>query len=383
MNKGSLPLAVGGLLALAAGLGIGRFVYTPILPPMVDALSLTKTQAGLIASANFAGYLVGNLLAATRLPGSPRTWLLGALVLNAICLAAMGVSSTMVPFLVVRFIDGICSAFALVFSSALVLDRLTSAGRSGLSAVHFGGVGVGIVVSAAAMAVLVDWRTMWLVSAALALVAAIAVAATIPPDPAGPRTSQRPPPTRLSAAFVIFAAAYFLFGFGYIITATFLVDIVHRSAALRPLEPYVWVLVGLSAAPSILLWGALGRRIGILKAFAVASVVEAVGIAASVLWIQMSGIVVAALFLGGTFMGLTALAVTGAREIGEGDPRRRIALMTASLGVGQIISPTFAGFAYDATGSLALPSLVAAGGLIVAALLALLAETYRKRSPSH
>ena len=41
----------------------------------------------------------------------------------------------------------------------LVLDRLTSAGRGGLSAVHFAGVGIGIAVSAASVATLTDWRT--------------------------------------------------------------------------------------------------------------------------------------------------------------------------------------------------------------------------------
>jgi predicted MFS family arabinose efflux permease len=359
MNKTPLTLAIGGLLAMAAGVGVGRFVYTPILPPMVEALHLSKSQAGLIASANFVGYLAGALLATTRLPGSRRAWLLGALAVNAVGLAAMGLTTSLTLLLLLRLIAGVASAFALIFASALVLDRLAHAGRSGLSAVHFAGVGTGIAASAALVATMNDWRAMWFAGAAMAVVASLAVAAMIPAEQ---QASQRAKVEGNAPLPLIMA--YGLFGFGYIITATFIVAQVRGSQEIAHLEPYVWVLFGLSAAPSVALWTALSRRWGILNAFAVAAIVEAAGVAGSALWTSSLTVIAAALLVGGTFMGLTALGLIAASG--------RIALMTAAFGAGQIIGPIFAGYLYDLTGSLSTPSLAAAAALVVAGLLAYL-----------
>ena len=186
------------MAALAAGLGVGRFVYTPILPAMAEGLGLTQGEAGLIASANFVGYLAGALLAAApRLPGSRRAWLLGALALGAATTGAMGLVSSVPAFLALRGIGGAASAFVLVFASALVLDRLAQAGRSGLSALHFAGVGVGIALSAALVSMLLTagcgWRVLWLGSGAASL-AALAAVALLVPGGGPPRASPMPAP---------------------------------------------------------------------------------------------------------------------------------------------------------------------------------------------
>jgi predicted MFS family arabinose efflux permease len=369
-----VSIAFGGLVAMAVGIGIGRFVYTPILPPMLAALGLSKAAAGVIASANFAGYLVGALGAMrTALPGSRRAWLLGALVLSGLTTGAMGFCGEVPAFLMLRFLGGIASALVLILSSALVLDRLAEFGRPGLSALHFAGVGVGIAVSAILVAGLPGrggWTAMWQVSGVLSLVGALVVALLVPAVPDRPvvlRPSELPASgPRLRKMTV----AYGLFGFGYVITATFLVAIVRATPAIRELEPVIWILVGMAAAPSVWFWSVLGRRIGLATAFGLAALAEAAGVLASVVWPTPVGICVAAVLVGGTFMGLTALGLMRGRELAVSvDPRRVMAAMTGAFGVGQIVGPALAGVVSDVTGGFAVPSMAAAGALVTAAWL--------------
>src|SRR3954469_212932 len=132
MNENSispLRLALGGAVAMGCAMGIGRFVYTPVLPFMAEAIPLTASQAGLIASANFLGYLLGALATAFRLPGEPKTWLLGGLVASAVTTGAVGLWPSVAAIAGLRFLGGMASAFVLVFASSLVLEGLAKVGR--------------------------------------------------------------------------------------------------------------------------------------------------------------------------------------------------------------------------------------------------------------
>ena len=159
------------------------------------------------------------------------------------------------------------------------------------------------------------------------------------------------------------------FGRGYVITATFISTIARATPALQAVEPLVWLVVGLAAIPSVGLWVAIGRRLGNDASYALASLTQAIAVALSVLVANASALLAAALLLGGTIMGLTALGLIQARQLARGDPRQSLALMTAAFGLGQMIGPSFAGYAYALTGSFRAPSPAAAAALVIAAAL--------------
>jgi MFS family permease len=366
LHSRPFPLILGGLIALASAMGIGRFVYTPILPEMVADLGLTGSEAGLIASANFLGYLIGALAAALpRFTAARRRWMLVGLVCSAASTGGMAFTTALPAFVILRFIGGVASAYVLVFSASLVMDRLAEIGKAQLAGYQFAGVGTGIVLSAVVVGGLAatghDWTWQWIATSILSFIACAAVAWLIGPAPqvaraAAQGTTQK---TGFNAGLLALVLAYGLFGFGYVITATFIVQLVRTNAEIAPIEPVIWIIVGLAAIPSVAIWSAVGRRIGAAQGYVLASLVEAVGVLASVLWIAPAGT--------GTFVGLTVLGFVVVRRLATGDIARTIALMTAVFGVGQIVGPLVAGWLLDMTGSFLLPSIAAAVTLVVGA----------------
>lgn len=364
-----LRVAVAGSVALGVAIGIGRFIYTPILPPMMAALGLSKLAAGLIASANFAGYLEGALLATgPRL--TTRRWILGALIVSALTTGAMGVARSLPLFLILRVTGGIASAVILVLTCAAVLESLAESDRAELGTVMFAGVGAGIALSAAMVAALramgLGWPALWAASGALSMLGAPVCWQLLPVGkPHSP--AMRASAARLDRRFTRLTIAYGLFGFGYIITATFLVAIVRTNADAHSIDQLVWVIFGLSAVPSVGLWYAIGQRLSTANAFALAALIEALGVVGTVIWHGVAGVLLATLLIGGTFMGLTALGLTRGRELAARNPQRGLALMTSAFGLGQIVGPSFAGALSDRLGSFTLASMIAAAALAVAA----------------
>jgi MFS family permease len=273
-------------------------------------------------------------------------------------------------------LGGVASAFVLVLGSAIVLDRLAATHRTGWTALHFAGVGAGIAVSSVLVDVLhaigANWRTLWLASGAVsAVIVPFAVwlvqDTTSAPQVHAPKNTREPPPHGLRALTL----CHGLFGFGYVVTATFLVAVVRATPQAQALEAVIWLVVGVAAAPSIAGWSRIAANVGPLRAYALACLIEAVGVAAGGLWPSPVGALTAAVLLGGTFMGITALGFAAARAMGPQQQRRSFSVITGAFGLGQIAGPMVAGVLLDWTHSFVGASVLAAAAVAVAAAAAM------------
>lgn len=340
--------------ALAAAMGVGRFVYTPILPLMQAQAGLTATDGAHAATANYIGYLVG-ALAGICLP-----WLLrssavlrGCLTVLVASLALMPATHTTEVWLALRLVAGVASALVFVIAVNSLLGHLRGH-PAHLPGWAFGGVGAGIALSGLLVLALRglgglgDWRAAWWVSAALA--AALSVPAwTMRPEPApepsgagagpGPVTASGTPGQAAGARghrwFAALFASYTLEGIGYIIAGTFLVAAVGQDGP-GWLGSGAWVLVGLAAVPSSAFWARLGRRWSRPGLLLAALIVQAVGIALPALVGGVAAVLVSALLFGATFLGVSSLALATGTHLRF---PRAVALLTAGYSVGQIIGP--------------------------------------------
>jgi predicted MFS family arabinose efflux permease len=367
--------ALGGLVAMAVGMGIGRFIFTPILPGMMSDLGLTPGDAGVIASANYGGYLLGAVIAGFGwASGIERPLVYASVTASAALCLAMSVADGVMLFSVIRFLAGIASAFMLVFTATIVFSHLAAANRQDLQAVHFGGVGTGIAVSsvlvAASSASGHGWREDWVGAAILSLVGLVAVFALIREGPVRDGAARAEPPVIWTPEFIKINIAYGLFGFGYIITATFIIAIVRSSHGGPLLEALVWFVTGATGAISVFLWAPLLRRAGPFVSLALGCAVQAIGVAASVVLPSPAGPLIGGLLLGVTFIVITAFGFQAGRVLLPHSPRRVMAVMTAAFGVGQIIGPLIGGYVANITGDFTLATLAAAAGLVIAALFA-------------
>ncbi|PBC53365.1 YbfB/YjiJ family MFS transporter [Rhodococcus sp. ACPA1] len=362
--------------ALAASMGIGRFVYTPVLPLMEAQAGLTPSAGAALATANYLGYLVG-ALAGIVLPAVVRSaaaMRVSLLILTA-TLAFMPVTSNDTAWAVLRCVAGATSALVFVIAVSAMHSNL-SGHAAHLSGWAFGGIGAGIALSGLVVLILRSmstWGSVWWAAALLTLICTLA-AWTLTPEraPTVPTAERRRSHEQGHRRFGALFISYSLEGVGYIIAGTFLVAAIDHTAGSFA-GSGAWVLVGLAALPSGPLWALFGRRWSRPILLVIALVIQAAGIALPAVADGIWPALVSAFLFGGTFLGISQMSLTIGAHL---QFPRAVAILTTGYSLGQIAGPLIVTPLLSDGYHLAL---LVASGIVLAAALAAAVLTVRFR----
>ncbi|MFG6667965.1 YbfB/YjiJ family MFS transporter [Halomonas sp. HNIBRBA4712] len=370
-----------GIFSQLLCVGVARFAYTPLLPVMQGGELLSDAEGGWLAALNYAGYMLGAVLAASTgsLVLKDRLYRAGLLLAVATTLG-MALTDNVWLWAGLRFVAGLSSSASMLLASGLILHWLIAHKRRGELGIHFAGLGLGIVMAALAVELLlslgVDWRGQWLWLAALSALLAIPAWRWLPPPvlaaAAAPARPGATPPA--SATFMrLLLPAYFCAGYGYVVNATYLVAIVEREPTLAGMGNWAFALVGLSAALTVIVWDLIARRVGYLGALGLAMGIQVVGIALLVLSTSLAALLLSATLYGGTFLGCVCLVLTMAGRLYPDNPARMMGRMTLAYGAAQIVAPALTGILVETTGEYQVAlwlaaALVALGAVLLLAL---------------
>ena len=372
-------IILAGIAALILTVGLARFAYTPLLPEMRAHAGLSAQAGGWLAAINYMGYIAGALVASS-IADLERKFALyrAALIVGALSTAAMGLTQDVYLWAVLRFIAGLAGAGGLLIASGLVLNWLMRNGFKPELGLHFAGLGVGVAISglaAVAMAGSLDWSAQWLALGALCCAFFIPAWGWMPrPRPAhapGAAFTPPPPPSRRWTMWMV--AAYGCAGVGFVVSATFIVAIIGRLPLPPGSGPWVWVLVGVAAAPSCFLWDRVQRAVGSFPALLAAYALQIASVLLSALFDGMAANLLGAALFGVTFVGIVSLTLTLIGRRFPANPAKAMARLTLSYGVAQILAPVAAGQMAALTGDyrgalyLAAAALTAGMGFLLAA----------------
>lgn len=340
------------MLALMIAMSISRFAYTPILPFMQQDTSMNNQNAGLLATFNYLGYLIGAIIPMFITIKSKVFDLKLYVVINVISVILMGFSEHFMIWSVLRIIAGITSGTIFVLASNVALEALRMANKQSISGILYSAVGIGIFISSIFIFLYTQaqtWKTTWIILGIVALMAGIIILISMKDNPSisiHSTSSNQNQGRALNRAFIIpFSIAYFFEGAGYIVTGTFLVALIKTIPAYADYAALSWMFVGLGAIPATLIWSLFAEKIGYKKAIYSALILQIISVGLPIFSHHMLGLIIASMLFGATFLGLTTLFMAKSQELMDHTNQKLnlVSLLTVLYSVGQMIAPMIAG----------------------------------------
>jgi MFS family permease len=394
-----------GTLCIFAALGFGRFALGMLLPAMASSLDLSYSQMGLISTSNFVGYLLAVLVCGflTSRIGS-RLLIFLSLLLVAVSMLLVSRADNFITIALFYTLTGMGSGAANVPMMALVASWFTSRQRGKAAGLIVIGSGFAILLSGKLIPYLNQlgdisdgWRLSWTVLGIIVLAVSVICLVVIRDTPAelglqpfsGKKHAESEQTEVIDQGMVgvtqkdiyHIGAIYFLFGYTYVIYATFIVTtLVQERGFSEAVAGNFWSWVGFLSLFSGPVFGTLsdklGRKAGLIMVFS----------------IQLLAYLLVALKLPGNFLylsigcyGIVAWSIPSIMTalvsdyVGPQKTARVFGFITFIFALGQIAGPAVAGMLAEMYGSFASSFLMAA---IFAAFAVFLTALLKKPAQS-
>jgi len=367
------PVLLAGAVLLLVVHGLGRFIYTPLLPWLVEDGLLSVQQGASTATWNYLGYLVGALLAVRwHRVAQIRRSLPWALVLHVLSTLGQTQAESAEMLYALRLLNGISNGLVFVQAPSLILEWLARHRRVSSSGLVYLGVCVGLILSSLLVSLsdgLLQGADRWWPAAILSIplawwgwhqLARLDIADEPPAEPSARTPSGRLLDRASTPLFLSYAGA----GMGYILPMTFL-----PMVARLQVEPgdflisSSWMVVAISTLPSPWLWNRLGVMFGDTLALRFSYVTQLAGVLAALLIPGAPGILLCAVLVGGTFLGTVLLTQRLARALHPHQGPRLSAALIALYGLTQLAGPWLTGIWLGMGGTLHSAFWLGAGAL--------------------
>ncbi|MEB7794060.1 YbfB/YjiJ family MFS transporter [Staphylococcus equorum] len=352
-----------GMICLFIVMAIGRFAYTPIMPFMQQTGHMDNQSAGLLATINYLGYLIGAIIPIWIVVFSKVTDLKVYLLINIVSTILMGLFDNFTLWIIFRLIAGITSGTVFVLASNVALEALRAANKGRISGMLYSGVGLGIFTSSIFIFLFTtenNWKITWILLDVFALVMGSFVFfgmrqnSNVENETQTLNEKEDKPKVKLNKKFIWgFSIAYFCEGAGYIITGTFLVAIVKSIPEFADYAALSWMFVGLGAIPSTILWSMMAEKLGYSKATNLAFILQIIAVILPVFSESITSLVISSILFGATFLGLTTLFMSKAQTLmfQSNSKINLVASLTVIYSLGQMIAPALSGVLIGESGN--------------------------------
>ena len=346
-KNSNVAILLAGIIALIIGVGVARFVFTSLLPPMLEDY-LTISFAGVLASINYVGYLSGSIFSVFIKDINTKVkFFRFGMFLCFITTLMLGVTTSETIWIISRVLAGFGAAMALVVGSAIVMNKLNIQNKTKAMGIHFSGIGFSILISDLIVRIVFyfngTWQFAWVVLAIFAFVMSFYSMYILSYDKEVKQNSVKHHiDKKLFSPFVIILImAYFCEGVGMVVQGTFLPDIINSLEGLEGFGSFTWTLVGLAGIPSCIIWMMLAHKYGSVNIIILAMFLQVIGILISALTNNIYLNLFSGILYGGTFIGLVALFMNLGGKIAGNNPVMLMGALTTAYGIGQVVAPLY------------------------------------------